>query len=136
MIYTLAAHPTKYAGVQFRSRLESRWAAFFDLAGICWEYEPVDLDGWTPDFRAYSDCIACPKSHVYYAEVKPYDSVEQFHDHPAFGAAFGNGVLLLGNGPIPSQTVRVLDCPGAGEKPIEVVLTPAFGIQTAGLVDQ
>lgn len=48
--YTVAAHPTTYAGVTFRSRLEATWAAYFDLIGIRWEYEPFDLDGWTPDF--------------------------------------------------------------------------------------
>ncbi len=44
------AIPTKYAGVQFRSRLEARWAAFFDLLGWRWEYEPIDLAGYIPDF--------------------------------------------------------------------------------------
>ena len=44
------AIPTKYAGVQFRSRLEARWAAVFDLLGWKWEYEPIDLDGYIPDF--------------------------------------------------------------------------------------
>lgn len=44
------AIPTKYAGVQFRSRLEARWAAFFDLLEWKWEYEPFDLDGYIPDF--------------------------------------------------------------------------------------
>lgn len=42
--------PTLYAGTRFRSRLEARWAAFFDLAGWRWEYEPIDLSGWIPDF--------------------------------------------------------------------------------------
>ena len=31
--------PTEYAGVLFRSRLEARWAVFFDTLGIRWEYE-------------------------------------------------------------------------------------------------
>lgn len=44
------AIPTKYAGVQFRSRLEARWAAFFDLCGWKWDYEPIDLEGYIPDF--------------------------------------------------------------------------------------
>jgi hypothetical protein len=48
--YTIAAIPTRYAGVQFRSRLEARWAAFFDLLGWRWDYEPMDMKGWTPDF--------------------------------------------------------------------------------------
>lgn len=42
--------PTVYAGIQFRSRLEARWAAFFDQCGWRWEYEPFDLPGWIPDF--------------------------------------------------------------------------------------
>jgi hypothetical protein len=41
---------TTYAGARFRSRLEARWAAFFDLLGWRWEYEPLDLDGYIPDF--------------------------------------------------------------------------------------
>lgn len=32
--------PTMYKGIQFRSRLEARWAVFFDTLGIKWEYEP------------------------------------------------------------------------------------------------
>lgn len=31
---------THYAGCRFRSRLEARWAVFFDTLGIRWEYEP------------------------------------------------------------------------------------------------
>jgi hypothetical protein len=31
---------TRYAGHRFRSRLEARWAVFFDALGIRWEYEP------------------------------------------------------------------------------------------------
>lgn len=42
--------PTIYNGIQFRSRLEATWAAFFDLIGWKWEYEPFDMDGWIPDF--------------------------------------------------------------------------------------
>lgn len=42
--------PTLHNGRQMRSRLEARWAAFFDLAGWRYEYEPFDLNGWIPDF--------------------------------------------------------------------------------------
>lgn len=42
--------PTKYRNTQFRSRLEARWAAFFDLVSWKWVYEPFDADGWIPDF--------------------------------------------------------------------------------------
>ncbi len=37
---TVQAIPTRYAGCHFRSRLEARWAVFFDTVGIPWEYEP------------------------------------------------------------------------------------------------
>lgn len=50
------AKETLYAGITFRSRLESRWACFFDAAGIEWEYEPerISLPGggsYLADFR-------------------------------------------------------------------------------------
>lgn len=46
---------TYYAGCHFRSRLEARWAVFFDYMGIEWLYEPegyVLSDGtyYLPDF--------------------------------------------------------------------------------------
>lgn len=42
--------PTLYAGVEFRSRAEARWAAFFDIVRWPWIYEPFDEDGYIPDF--------------------------------------------------------------------------------------
>jgi hypothetical protein len=46
--------PTQYAGIRFRSRLEARWAVFFDTLGIPWTYEPEAYGdghkGYTPDF--------------------------------------------------------------------------------------
>lgn len=44
------AIPTVYCGVQFRSRLEARWACMFDHLGWTWHYEPIDLEGYIPDF--------------------------------------------------------------------------------------
>ena len=68
MTYTIKAIPTTYAGVNFRSRLEARWAAFFDLCGWKWDYEPLDLDGWAPDFLLKGKIKAL-------VEVKPVDIV-------------------------------------------------------------
>jgi hypothetical protein len=48
--YTIAAIPTLYRGRMYRSRLEARWAAFFDRLGWKHEYEPFDLGAWSPDF--------------------------------------------------------------------------------------
>lgn len=51
---TIGAIPTVYQGIRFRSRLEARWAVFFDQMGWDWEFEPEGYtDGRTrylPDF--------------------------------------------------------------------------------------
>lgn len=49
---------TTYKGIEFRSRLEARWAVFFDALGLRWEYEPEGyrLDDGTcylPDFYVH-----------------------------------------------------------------------------------
>ena len=58
---------TKYNGYLFRSRLEARWAVFFDEMGIKYEYEPegfvlTNADKYLPDFYL-PDCKT-------YVEVK------------------------------------------------------------------
>jgi hypothetical protein len=52
---TVKAIETRYKGYRFRSRLEARWAVFFDAIWLRWEYEPEGFDlgdaGWyLPDF--------------------------------------------------------------------------------------
>lgn len=70
------AIPTKYAGVQFRSRLEARWAAFFDLVGWRWEYEPIDLAGYIPDFVVQRPLMSYDEvpgfDEPFLVEVKPF----------------------------------------------------------------
>ncbi len=60
----LRAIETRYKGYRFRSRLEARWAVFFDGIGLPYEYEPegFDLDGvrYLPDFRLPLGVEACP----------------------------------------------------------------------------
>lgn len=109
MRYTMKAHPTTYAGVRFRSRLEARWAAFFDLAGWSWEYEPADLAGWSPDFLVTFPCPMAdhdtPHTHPLMVEVKPYTALEQFHDHVAWSMMEGDyphGIAVLGLSPVVS----------------------------------
>ena len=46
----ITAIPTMYKGIQMRSRLEAKWAAFFDALRWNWTYEPFDLAGYIPDF--------------------------------------------------------------------------------------
>jgi hypothetical protein len=63
----MKAIETEYKGYRFRSRLEARWAVFFDQLGILYEYEPEGIvlsDGthYLPDFYL-------PEFHCYF-EVK------------------------------------------------------------------
>lgn len=44
------AVPTVYRGIQMRSALEAKWACVFDYLGLRWEYEPLALGGYIPDF--------------------------------------------------------------------------------------
>lgn len=69
MKYDISPRQTTYNGVKFRSRLEATWAAFFDLINFNWEYEPIDLNGWSPDFLI-SDKRS-PLNYIY-VEVKPF----------------------------------------------------------------
>lgn len=91
MKYNIKAHPTKYKGVQFRSRLEARWAVFFDLVGWKWEYEPIDLPGWSPDFRVEFKCShsECNGSHSLLVEIKPYFDLLDFQNHPCLDYPYG-----------------------------------------------
>lgn len=65
--------PTLYKGVQYRSRLEAKWAAMFDLLGWRAEYEPFDLPGWIPDFALIGESTVL-------VEVKPFFTLEEFYD--------------------------------------------------------
>lgn len=64
----IAAKPTLYAGTRFRSRLEARWAVFFDAIAADWTYEPrfPELTGlsYQPDFLL--------ETPSWVVEVKPW----------------------------------------------------------------
>ncbi|HEY2529547.1 MAG TPA: hypothetical protein VGJ20_16640 [Xanthobacteraceae bacterium] len=99
---SIAAIPAGYKGVQFHSRLEARWAAFFDLCRWKWDYEPLDLKGWTPNFL-----IETPYCPVF-AGIKPVELRDpETHELPFDCDLFKNAkehwrdvqVLLLGREP-------------------------------------
>jgi len=96
--HATTAIPTRYQGTEFRSRLEARWAAWFDFVGWRWEYEPIDLPGWIPDF------ILTGETHSLLVEIKPTETVDGF-DLGKINTAMVNGgdrreVLLLGRSPL------------------------------------
>ena len=80
MNHSYESRPTFYNGVLFRTRLEARWACFFDLAAWKWDYEPIDLVGWTPTFRVEFPCshTECAGSHVLLVDVKPFYHLSEF----------------------------------------------------------
>lgn len=69
---TIKAIETVYKGYRFRSRLEARWAVFFDQLGIRWEYERqgYDLGGvrylpdfWIPEKNLHLEVKPGPRPH-------------------------------------------------------------------------
>ena len=81
---------TQYAGRKFRSRLEARWAAYFDGLGITWDYEPEGFvlpsgECYLPDF--YFPTYKC------YGEIKP-SNFEEDKRHEEF-VKHGEYPLLL-----------------------------------------
>ena len=94
---------TIYNGYRFRSRLEARWAVFFDSIGIRYEYEPEGFVGcygeyYLPDFYL--------PDHDVYVEVKGSDEQLKNDAHKIEGAIdflatpiSTAGLVLLG--PIP-----------------------------------
>lgn len=76
---TIKAIETSYGGCKFRSRLEARWAVFFDYLEWRWEYEPEGFQlksGWyLPDFRVHLT-NPCEWSGDRWIEVKPFKGPE------------------------------------------------------------
>jgi hypothetical protein len=64
---------THYAGRHFRSRLEARWAVFYDALHIAWRYEPEG-------FRLADDLLYLPDFYLphldCYVEIKPVEPTD------------------------------------------------------------
>ena len=123
---TAKAIETSYAGCRFRSRLEARWAVFFDHADVEWEYEPqgfvIDGRPYLPDFR-----LGCGT----WVEVKG-DDAELDHDLMRAAAqhlpGVGTGPRLLILGPIPGPPNQG----SLGWLGLEPVTTPGGEVFAAG----
>lgn len=106
---------TEYKGYKFRSRLEARWAVFFDSLGVEWEYEPegFDLGGglhYLPDFRLHGVTInhgTYKENCTIYVEVKGKMTakdalkINRFYEMGVSeeGAVSETAVLVVGNIP-------------------------------------
>ena len=108
----IKAIETIYNGYRFRSRLEARWAVFFDALGIEYQYEPEGYEyggwegskpyRWLPDFRLTSEDNLLVEVKGCDEELeKDWDKLSvavDFHSTPA-----SNGLLILGNIPNPDD---------------------------------
>ena len=101
---------TRFDGYRFRSRTEARWAVFFKIAGIRFEYEPQGfvLDGipylpdfWLPDAEAW-------------LEIKGGDPTEvEIRLCEALSRQSKRQVLLASGPPKPEPQIRIFG--GFGE---------------------
>lgn len=114
----IKAIPTRYKGYHFRSRLEARWAVFFDAVGIKWEYEKEGYtngeDNYLPDFVLYG----LPGTNIFVeikgdenALIKDFDRMVSLLDYggvlPGFCDSLGtpSGLILLGEIPFSNDGV-------------------------------
>lgn len=84
---------TEYQGVLFRSRLEARWAHFFDLIGVAWAYEAEGFElpsgRYLPDFEINLGEERC------FFEVKPCEpSFDERRRAEQLAAASGRRVFV------------------------------------------
>jgi hypothetical protein len=96
-----------YNGIQFRTRLEAQWAAFFDLAGWQWSSNPASIENWKPDFKVIFECdhSECSGMHTLLVSVLPVKSLKKLTGHPALFYQFtvpnsdADGGALFGDNP-------------------------------------
>ena len=102
----IKAIQTEYKGYKFRSRLEARWAVFFDAMGIQWEYEPEGYtleDGtlYLPDFWLNINRRMFPGEEKNrpgcFAEIKGFMTDVDAHKIILFSKKYP--IMVLGNIP-------------------------------------
>jgi hypothetical protein len=118
MTRTFRPLETVYQGYHFRSRLEARWAVFFDALGVSYEYEP---QGFYLGDRSYLPDFWLPGERCY-VEIKPdrpgLDAILAC-EHLAAGAR--QHVVMLCGQPWPGeyQAVRVISIKNGDYLPAE-----------------
>lgn len=121
MTQAIKAIETSYKGYRFRSRLEARWAVFFDTLEIKWEYEREGYElpsgRYLPDFFLHwsnevSPRLAQFREVGYWVEIKGVDpTTQELALLGELSRATGHiGYLLAGN--VGDQSVWVSDLKG------------------------
>lgn len=88
----IKAIATNYGGCFFRSRLEARWAIYFDAIGWKWNYEPEGFE--LPGGTRYLPDFWFPEFDLY-AEIKPESAPAAAFDKATAFARAGKNILLL-----------------------------------------
>lgn len=140
----IRAIPTRYNQLDFRSRTEARWAVFFDLIGIRYQYEPekvhTGLSRYIPDFildlggrcefwdmeRAFFEVKGCQPTMVEYEKLAnalpPFDN---FKASRVLWRAF------IASGPVNKMSLEVVREPYWGNPmaigPAEIRQCPMCG---------
>lgn len=99
----IKAIETRYKGHRFRSRLEARWAVFFDALGVEWEYEKEgydlgELGYYLPDFWL-------PKWNCW-IEVKGVQTDDAYEKAECLQLSQGKDVFLFGKIPDRGEEVE------------------------------
>jgi hypothetical protein len=92
---------TTYNGIEYRSRLEARWAAFMQNIGWDITYEPFDGDGYIPDFLVQGE-------RPLLVEVKPAVTQKEYEAavpkaEAGLAEHWEHDILVVGASPFPEQ---------------------------------
>lgn len=99
----IKAKETRYKGYHFRSRLEARWAVFFDALGLEYQYEPQGFDLSDKGLGSYLPDFYLPDSRCW-IEVKPTEPSgdETFLKLMAVAECTGEKAYLVAGEPMKS----------------------------------
>ena len=107
---------TIYNGYRFRSRLEARWAVFFDTLGVKYEYEKegFDMDGvwylpdfYLPDYSCWVEIKGCEKQYI---SKKEMNKINRFITKKKFWLICGSPDSQNNSETEPSYEVYVSIC--------------------------
>lgn len=118
----MKAIETRYKGYRFRSRLEARWAVFFDALGLRWEYEPEGFDLGSAGFYL-PDFYLPDLDGGTWVEVKPCRD-EIWNDEPKWKALVlsSNKYLLLAKD-VPDLVEYSIIVPHSGDD-VDLAINP------------
>lgn len=105
----IQAIQTYYRGTYYRSRIEARWAVFFDVLGLKHEYEPDKFElpnrRYIPDFRVFTGAC-CDHQQDVFLEVKgPPPTPDELSKLRDFSNVVGYNRALLVYGGIRDYTL-------------------------------